>query len=143
MYLITVLSNTLDCFLTDKIDPEGLTINDICYRNEEGGDWTGFYDFLRTNENMVIGIRYAPLVDDSTFLKTLVQKAYVKLLPNSSVELYFSNDHSFVPELSDDQRFGENMLLRSKEGAYAITFGIEQLNPLELAQIRNIATILD
>jgi hypothetical protein len=140
MFLVTTLGDKLGCFLVEELDPNGLTIRNIQYRNRDGGDWTGFYDFLRKHDGTVTGVRYAPLADDPAFLKSLKSKPYVRLLPNARVELYFSPDRGFVPELSADQDFGENMLLQSVSGEYAITFGLRSLTPAELIQIEALAT---
>ena len=142
MYLITIIGKDLRCFLTEEVESGGFVIGDVRYTNT-GGDWTGFYDFLRTKEGTLVGIRYCPLVDDPLFLKAVSGKPYAKLLPNKTVELYFSNDRVFVPELSGDQEFGENMLLLAPADEYAITFGIDRLSQSEIEQIRNITTGLE
>jgi hypothetical protein len=139
MYLIIILGDNLRCFLDNKLNPRGLTINNIHYGNEEGGDWTGFYDFLRKPEAGVIGIRYFHLDHDPRLLRAVENKPYVRLLPTGAMELYFFSDRSYVPELSADQDFGENMLLRSASGEYAITFGLGSLKPAEVSQVEKLS----
>ena len=47
------------------------------------------------------------------------------------LEIYFSKNHNFDPELSVDQDFGDNKVYLSDEGDYLITFGVENLSESE------------
>jgi hypothetical protein len=143
MLLITVLAKALTCWVTNGAISEEICVNSVEYRDVGRGDWTGFYDFLRTGEGAIIGIRYSPLLDDAAMLSDLKGKPYARVLPNSTFELFFSAERSFVPELSEDQDFGDNMVLRSASGEYALTFGVDDLKASEKAQLRSFATGLD
>jgi len=139
MLLITVLSETLKCRVSPDIINGEVNIDSVTYQDVGQGDWTGFYDFLRTQEGDIIGIRYAPLVDDPSLLGDVGNKSYARVLPNAAFELFFSGERSFVPEMSTDQDFGDNMVLRSTLGEYALTFGLDDLEPRERAQLKSLA----
>jgi len=141
-YLIAVINEKLDCFWANELHPEGLTINGVHYRNAEGGDWTGFYDFLRKGDGTLTGIRYWSIEERPRLLRSVKNKPYVRVLGKGQFELYFSPDHTFAAELSADQDFGENMVLESDNGGFAITFGLRVLTSPELSQIQSIATSL-
>jgi len=82
-------------------------------------------------------------LDDTLLLRDLESKPYARVLPNATFELFFSAEHSFVPELSADQDFGDNMVLRSVSGEYALTFGLDDLKASERAQLQSFAARLD
>jgi hypothetical protein len=143
MLIITVLSKVLGCWLIDSTVSEKIYINSVEYQDVGQGDWTGFYDFLRTSEGAIIGIRFSPLLDEAGLLGDLKGKSYVRVLQNGTFELFFSAERSFTPELSADQDFGDNMVLRSASGEYALTFGLDGLKASEQAQLRGFVPRLD
>lgn len=136
MILIAVLSKTLECWLVPSIQGD-IVINSTEYRDSGQGDWTGFYDFLRTAQKTIIGIRYSPLADDGDLLTSLTEKPYATVLSNGTFELYLSGERAFVPELSADQSFGDNVVLRSSSGEHALTFGLDDLEMSERSQLEN------
>jgi hypothetical protein len=139
-YLIAAINEKLDWFWADELHPEGLTINGVHYRNVEGGDWTGFYDFLRKRDGTLTGIRYWPFEGRSRLWRSVKNKPHVRARRKGQIELYFSPDRKFAAELSGDQDFGENMVLESDNGGFAITFGLGFLTSPELSQIQRLAT---
>src|SRR5258708_4999917 len=142
MVFIITLGKTLRWWMTETVISDNICIDSIEYRDLGRGDWTGFYDFLRTRDGRIIGIRYAPLLDDASLLSHLRGKPYASVLPNATVELFFSTDRSFVPEFSSHQDFVDNMIFRSDSGAYALTFGPDALNPSQPDQFQGFAARL-
>ena len=85
-------------------------------------DWIGFYDWLRTSDGEVIGVRLRPdegTLDEATlnFLLALNEQNSV-----NDLRIYFSASREFNPVLSDDCDFGWNILLRGSTGSLALAF---------------------
>ncbi len=95
-----------------------------CRFDDEGfGDLTGFYDWLRNAEGLVIGVRYLPADELNFLLEELSELPYAEVdWRIRSVEFYFSRDRSVDASISNDQEFGDNRLLRSSSGTIAISF---------------------
>lgn len=106
------------------------------YRDQGYGDWTGFYDWLRSSPDTVIGVRYWPF-DNTRFLADLVSSLpYVKIPQDSScLEIYFSNGR-IEASASDDQSFGSNRIFYSEEGGcWAISFDTAGLSASEVLSL--------
>ncbi len=85
-------------------------------------EWLGFYDWLRTINGDVIGVRLQldeGEIDGETlrFLISLDGRNSV-----DSIYIFFGTDREFDPARSDDADFGGNILLRGNMGSLAITF---------------------
>jgi len=104
------------------------------YRDQGYGDWTGFYDWLRSAPDSVIGVRYWPF-DNTRFLADLVGSLpYVKVPEDGScLEIYFSGRGRVEARASDDQSFGSNRVFYSEEGGcWAISFDTTGLSATEV-----------
>ena len=97
------------------------------------GEWTGFYDWLRSSDGALLGVRY--WLDKSTqFLEVYARKlSYVRVDPSRCIEVYFSDQRAFESKLSADQAFMYDALFRAVDGEYAIAFGAEDLSEEDLA----------
>jgi hypothetical protein len=105
----------------------GFTVGETRYGDAGYGDWTGFYDWLRSPHGRVLGVRYC-LQDYTEFLLGYTEKlAYVLAKPSHYIEVYFSDEREFDPRVSDDQDFLYSAIFRSSDGSYAIAFGAEDL----------------
>jgi hypothetical protein len=96
------------------------------------GDWIGFYDWLRTSQGELLGVR-TWLTDPQ------VQGIRGELSNNSAVELgdadvrvWFSEERSFDEAASGDQDLGTHRIMKFGEGEFALTFNIERLSESEL-----------
>lgn len=84
--------------------------------------WFGFYDWLRTKNGDVIGVRLhleADSVDD------LILELLLSLNPQNTVEniyIFFGAEREFDEAISGDTDFGGNMLYRGDRSSLAITF---------------------
>lgn len=89
-------------------------------------DFTGFYDWLRSGAEEIIGVRYWPF-DDYDFVYDVAKVLpYAKVEQGRFVEIFFTDRRDFKPELSGDQDFGHNQILTSEDDEYALTFGIQE-----------------
>lgn len=85
-------------------------------------NWIGFYDWLRTSDGEVIGVRLRPdkgTLDEATlnFLVALNEQNSV-----NDLRIYFAAVREFDPVLSEDCDFGGNILLRGTTGSLALAF---------------------
>lgn len=87
----------------------------------------GFFDWLRTDENEVIGVRLTILDEELDYLvPELARPDYVEELPRSvGIEIFFSEERNYNDRNSDDQDFMDNWIYRSDDGTYAISFNAQ------------------
>lgn len=85
-------------------------------------DWIGFYDWLRTPDGEIIGVRLQP--DEGTLDETTLNFLIALDEQNSADNLliYFAAKREFDPVLSGDADFGGNALLRGTAGSLALAF---------------------
>jgi hypothetical protein len=84
------------------------------------GDWMGFYDWLRTSEGLVIGVRQY-LDNPSVFPSSRTFRGVEVDAKHGVVCAFFGQAREFDESASCDQDFGDNRLLVADD-AVAITF---------------------
>ena len=83
----------------------------------------GFFDWLRTDDELVIGVRLTIFDDELDYLvPEFARPAYVHQPDSVIVEIFFTEERQFNPELSNDQDFLDNWIYLSTDGLYAISF---------------------
>lgn len=107
--------------LLSSLPSSDVRLGGISYRALELGDWTGFYDWLRRRDGVVIGVRYWPFEDGRELLASVPKSPVVVVEPGKSVSVRFGTGE-VEESLSDDQQFGGNQILASDEGDWAVTF---------------------
>jgi len=94
------------------------------FRDSGAGDWLGFYDWLRTSDNEVIGVRQYvdpdPKVDQ--ILLELARHDVVVDKRMRTVEIFFSNRRDYHELKSSDQDFGDNRMFLADDGSILLTF---------------------
>ncbi len=85
------------------------------------GDWLGFYDWLRSSDGAVIGVRL--WLDEPNGHITDIERCLgVQWSPDSrSLRVFFTSEIQFSESLSDDQDFGGNRLFIG-QGSFVLTF---------------------
>ena len=120
----------------DGFDLDGEWYCDLGY-----GDWSGFYDWLRSSEGSVLGVRYWP--DIWNLVNTLSRFQYVERSRTGSYcEIFFSSRRDFDRKRSADQAFIYDKLFRSDSGVYAIAFELSELADSQVARLREEALIV-
>lgn len=90
--------------------------------------WLGFYDWLKTREGRVIGIRLH--VDSSDTLSLVSRHAGPGVaIANRAISIRISIEDTVDELLSDDQDFGDNEVFVGRDGSLAITFFSPDVNP--------------
>jgi len=83
----------------------------------------GFFDWLRTDDELVIGVRLTIFDDELDYLvPEFARPAYVHQPDSVIVEIFFTEERQFNPELSNDQDFLDNWIYLSTDGLCAISF---------------------
>lgn len=99
------------------------------------GDWTGFYDWLRSSEGVLLGVRYWPADANDALFENAGSVAYASIGTAGYLEIYFSQEGPSDPRRSNDQEFQYDAVFRSAEGEWAIVFDTAALTPSDLAQL--------
>jgi hypothetical protein len=90
-------------------------------RSAKSSDWLGFYDWLRTTDGKLVGVR---LSFDQTFHENLFQR-YVSdsvIFSGDVVCLQWIDSAEVDEDLSDDADFGGNSVFFGNAGSLAIGF---------------------
>jgi hypothetical protein len=116
---------------TISLDGEDFTVSPAVL------DWIGFYDWLRTSDGQVIGVRLQP---DEDTLDEATLNFLVALDKHNSVDnlrIFFADVHEFDPRFSDDGDFGGNILMRGTNGSLALAFNA----PTDRTTQQGVATV--
>ncbi|WP_422014362.1 hypothetical protein [Roseateles sp.] len=119
---VVISANELPRFYSIQEDLHSeLLLNGEAFTDSGSGDWLGFYDWLRTKSDEVIGVRI--WVDKpNRHLSNAARCLNVASAKNNfPFVIYFSSDREFEDIKSCDQEFGSNMLFLSSE-KFAFTF---------------------
>lgn len=101
----------------------------------------GFFDWLRSDENTIIGIRIC-FFDYQIINPILKQCANAKISNDEKyIELLFAGKE-YDPTLSGDQDFTNNYIYKSNEDDYLFTFGLDHLTENELKSLLNYSETL-
>jgi hypothetical protein len=102
---------------------ERIEVFGALYRDTGYGDFTGFYDWLRSPEGVVIGLRWWPFGDLGFVLETLRGREYASLDPAEEyVDIWFGSERVSIPEEPKEQDFVGNKVLVSDSGDYVLSF---------------------
>ena len=135
--LLVVLAPTQPALSLRDDAPEELTAGGARYSDAGQGEFTGFYDWLRTSTGVVVGVRYWPFEETQALLGSTSSLPYVERVPGQdSLAIYFSSERDVDPRASGDQAFGGNRLLTGDDGAIALTFDTSGLDERELETLR-------
>jgi hypothetical protein len=96
----------------------------------------GFYDFLRTREMEVIGLRFSPFecqaVLDYAFP---LSYTYVER-KRSYMEIYFRGHRGLSVPWTAEQAFGDDAVWRNETGIYVVQVGTDHLTQAELDSLK-------
>jgi hypothetical protein len=115
-----------------------LTIGNVEFESILSSDFIGFYDWLRSTENQICGVRLTPFDFAEHAISKIKSISYLKLQPDSTLEVYFTNVTNYTEEISCDQDFGRAKIYMSENLVYAIGFNIENLTLKEKEQLDSL-----
>ncbi len=137
LYLQLGFREQLEIGLTDQEPNEVICLNSVDYVDEGSGTWTGFYDWLRTDHNTIIGVRFWPFPELAAILDGLSNTPYV-IVAEHNFEIYFTQRTEHETSKSNDQEFIYSRVYRSSDGSWAVVFGLYELSTTEMESVTRI-----
>ncbi len=136
-FLVLVLRPRLILELLPEDPGSALVVEGTPYLARHEGDITGFYDWLRSRDGELLGIRCTSVKEEPDVLRGARGRSYARIASDeSTLELFFSSARNFEPSLSADQAFGGNIIYASSAGEIALSFETYALNEAELHMLR-------
>jgi len=125
--VMTLLPKPLFC-LTTHDSPASFMVDKTIFREIDHYPGYGFYDWLRTTNGKVIGVRWIFWSSEQQYNALLPKHDYIESEDmGDSLLFYFLDQRDFDPMRSADQDFDENKIFCAEDGTYAITFGVDWL----------------
>lgn len=135
--LLVILQPQLTLAKNQHWPLKGFISDGRLFRNTGIGDLTGFYDWLRDAAGSVLGVRYWLNSETEFMVGHTAGKSYVHADLSCYIEIYFSESRAVDAQLSGDQDFLYDAVFQSKDGAYAIGFGMGGLSEANLESLRS------
>lgn len=107
-YFLIEIGGTPRFWLANEVPEKRFLLDGIEYTDSNFDDFSGFYDYLRNSAGEILGVRFLPFEDYDFNEKELIFLA--------------SETETIDEEKSDDQRFGENKIYRTRNGNILLTF---------------------
>jgi len=100
------------------------------YEEPDPDQSNGFYDYLRTDPDTIVGIRWSPFPQAEFVLEKVPDSKLLKIVPNGillSLRVWFQEPMNFDESISDDQLFWHNRIFLNASGDKAIiTFALPE-----------------
>lgn len=136
MAIIGTTSSEKQCLLAHFSDPLALTIvedvsDDIIqiegktFTSKEQVEFVGFYDWLRTDSGLIVGVRHWPFDFARYVFEYVADKPYADISEDgSSFSILFLKHQRINEENSDDQMFTKNRIFHS-DSEHLMTFSMD------------------
>jgi len=126
-YLVVVLDDLRPTLILSSDEKDVFQIRNREFRDTGARSIVGFYDWLRTDERKVVGVRLTIFDEEFDYLTSeIAHLNYVKRLSDSvGFEIYFTDKTQYNIDVSDDQDFMDNRIYRSADGTLAISFNAQ------------------
>lgn len=127
--LLVLLKEKVSLLLCSECPESNFTFEDITYFDAGYGELSGFYDWLRARDGSIIGVRFHPLIEETSLLKNeLLKIDYLEhSLETNGIDIFFTSSRDIDLPNSADQDFGNNRVYKSANGMYAISFDTQQV----------------
>jgi hypothetical protein len=99
------------------------------------------YDWLRSADDQIIGVRYWPFEDKndtefiSTFFSDVAAVCDQVIVDDGAIEIFFSEARAYDGDRSCDQAFGVADIYYSADREYALILGTDWLHETEVAAL--------
>jgi len=132
--LLMILNQKVSCCFFDKIDSI-IELGNDTFKEIDDQDYSGFYDWLREDINIIIGLRFYRFDGfGPIFSKSLNKLPYVKFVHEKVIEIYLTSQRNFNQDISNDQDFGVCKVYRGDVG-FAFLLDISYLTDAERSSI--------
>jgi hypothetical protein len=112
---------------------KSLTIDGQVYR-PVGPEWSGFYDWLRTGDGVVVGVRYHPTEETRFLLEEALALDYAAVGRHKDLCIYFGENRTFDPDQSEDQDFAyDQVFVTPSRIGSGICFSTENLTEAQVS----------
>lgn len=138
MSAILIRINPIPAPVYFKQFPAATSLSELAVTDSGLGEWTGFYDWLRTDVGMLIGVRYWPFEQAEFLLRAVPEEGAIRLDQRGALLIFFSDQRRFAEHLSDDQAFEESRIF-SSAGEYSILFGCSAVSSEENGMLNALA----
>jgi len=126
--LLAVCGPRLALRLGQRAPGPRLSVDGVDFVEVRDGDFAGFYDWLRTVDGRVIGVRWWLFEELRRLCDRLQGRDYALVDPACRfVDLWFSTERAFDPGQSNDQDFGNNRVLESDNGDLLLSFNLDRV----------------
>jgi hypothetical protein len=127
-----LLSSPIRCARVDEELGETLMVAGSVYETC-GSEWIGFYDWLRSSEGTLLGVRSWLAPQDVVHLRAVAgSNPCLELGAKQDLKIWLSRNHEHDEWMSADQSLGTHRLMRSGNGSYALVYGIKASMEREL-----------
>ena len=142
-YLLVILGEKLELVSVNDLPLLNFYVGQERFRDLGFGDATGWYDWLVTEDDMPVGVRYIPRGESEELAVTLrrLRSVAASNYDDVAVEIFFDVSRSFDPSRSNDQAMGGNRLYGSEAGRYAVSFEMKWLLPKARDWIAHLAML--
>jgi len=136
-FLVVALKSPVQLFLSRDEIGTALSLGGTAFREVDALDFTGFYDWLRTSEGEILGVRYSPFEGCADeLLETGRRLEYTQVEDQRSLLIFFSERRTVDTQRSVNQDFGGNRVFVSVEHLYALTFNADRLSDRDVSTLR-------
>jgi len=130
------------CAVLSGVEPEGgrpLNVRGEGFSLLE--EQAGFYDFLRNNAGMVIGLRFSTFSNKEILLDAVERTNTTVDVERQFLEVRLC-DEQVVPSPAE-QGFGDDSIWRSATGTYAILVGTWDLTDTDISHLRDLSGLAE
>lgn len=114
----------------------------IDVKSKENEGFVGFFDWLRSDEFTIIGIRIC-YFEDLLYNELLLKFPYVNSTFDGKFTEILFKGNSYSSELSGDQDFTNNYVYHSQDNDFIFTFGLDHLTENELSSLLENCEVLN
>jgi hypothetical protein len=138
--LLVILGEGVTLKVAERLPASTVQIGEDQFHSPAASEWIGFYDWLRTADDELIGVRQWIDEEFSQVCEGLVRFDSVYMPTSNYAEIYFDSRRAFDAENSDSQSFGGNRIYVSQRSNYMLTFALHWLEDRDRAYLEQIST---
>jgi hypothetical protein len=107
-----------------------------------GPEWSGFYDWLRSGDGTVLGVRYHSTEETQFLLEEAKRLNYASVGVHGDLCIFFGENHAFDPAQSEDQDFAYDQIFVASVMGSAICFSTDNLSAEQVAAVMKDRSVL-
>jgi hypothetical protein len=108
------------------------------YKDVGLGEFTGFYDWLRSSDGRLLGVRYWPQEDNVALFEAMAQKSFAKVSEAGALDIRFVEQGVVDDASSCDQEFQYDAVFHAPDGGWAIVFDTIALSAADMVNLHSL-----